>query len=159
MRQLNKLHLLHRIYLQRAAVNNGLYNGQPPLLEYVEKHPGCTQAELADFLKVSPPCIATSVKRLQKAGIITKTEDASDMRRSHLYLTPLGQTKSEQCRQAADQIDKQIFNGFTSEETECFYSMLDRMLANLSIDEFAGKSFGALMQTAKELEKKEPEQN
>ena len=71
MRQLNKLHLLHRIYLQRAAVNNGLYNGQPPLLEYVEKHPGCTQAELADFFKVSPPCIATSVKRLQKAGIIT----------------------------------------------------------------------------------------
>ena len=156
MKRLNKLHLLHRIYLQKAAVSNGLYGGQPPLLEYVEHHPGCTQAELADFLKVSRPCIATSVKRMQKAGLITKKEDADDMRRSHLYLTPLGEEKSRQCREACDKIDQQLFQGFTIEETEHFYSMLDRMLSNLSTGEFEGKSFGSLMQTSKELEKREP---
>ena len=78
------------------------------------------------------------------------------MRRSHLYLTPLGEEKSRQCREACDKIDQQLFQGFTIEETEHFYSMLDRMLSNLSTGEFEGKSFGSLMQTSKELEKREP---
>lgn len=157
MRRLNKLHLLHRIYLQKAAVNNGLYGGQPPLLEYVEKHPGCTQAELADFLKVSPPCIATSVKRMQKAGLITKKEDSQDMRRSHLYLTPLGEQKSAQCRKDANAIDLQLFGGFTPEEMQSFDNMLDRMLSNLSVGEYEGKSFSSLMQTSKDLDKNQPD--
>lgn len=143
MKRLNKLHLLHRIYLQKAAVSNGLYGGQPPLLEYVEHHPGCTQAELADFLKVSPPCIATSVKRMQKAGLITKKEDADDMRRSHLYLTPLGEEKSRQCREACDKIDQQLFQGFTIEETEHFTACWTGCCPNLSTGEFEGKSFGS----------------
>lgn len=158
MKRLSKLHILHRIYLQRAAVNNGLYSGQPPLLEYIARNPGCTQAELAEFLQVTPPCIATSVKRLQKAGLITKEEDADDMRRSNLYLTALGEKKSEQCQSEFDRIDSQIFRNFTSEETECFYSYLDRMLSNLSTEEFEGKSFRSLMQTAKALEQQKPDE-
>lgn len=157
MKRLNKLHLLHRIYLQKAAANNGLYGGQPPLLEYVEKHPGCTQAELADFLMVSPPCIATSVKRMQKSGLITKKDDSQDMRRSHLYLTSIGEQKSRKCREDADKIDAQLFDGFTPEETQSLDEMLDRMLSNLSIGEYEGKSFSSLMRTAKDLEKNQPD--
>lgn len=156
MSRLSKLHILHRIYLQRAAVYNGLYSGQPQLLEYVARSPGCTQAELVEFLQVTPPCIATSVKRLQKAGLITKEEDAIDMRRSNLYLTPLGEKKSQKCQSEFDRIDSQIFQDFTSEEISRFYSYLDRMLSNLSTEEFEGKSFRSLVQTAKELEQQRP---
>ena len=85
MRQLNKLHLLHRIYLQRAAVNNGLYNGQPPLLEYVEKHPGCTQAELTAALGLDWGYSQRSVTRLVEEGFLIREKSG---RAYHAVVSP-----------------------------------------------------------------------
>ena len=68
--QLNKLHLLHRIYIQRAAARNQTCFGQMPLLEFVMEHESCTQKEIADHLQISPPAVAGSVKRLERDGMV-----------------------------------------------------------------------------------------
>ena len=73
--QLNKLNLLHRIYIQRAAARNQSYFGQIPLLEYVMKNEACTQKEIADFLQVSPPTIAAAVKRLERNGMLRRDDE------------------------------------------------------------------------------------
>lgn len=78
--QLNKLHLLHRIYIQRAAARNQTCFGQMPLLEFVMEHESCTQKEIADHLQISPPAVAGSVKRLERDGMVERVADPNDLR-------------------------------------------------------------------------------
>ena len=51
--RINRLHVLHRIYLSRAALENGLYFGQLPILENIMDHDLCTQIE-AQLREVDP---------------------------------------------------------------------------------------------------------
>ena len=89
--KLNQLNLLHRIQLHRKISNCGLYMGQLPILEYVLQHDGCTQVQVAQMMHVSPPSIATSVKRMQRSGLLKKTMDEADQRRNHLSVTEKGE--------------------------------------------------------------------
>ena len=49
--RIKKLNILHRIYTQRAAAENGLFFGQLPVLEYAADHDRCTQTEIAENLQ------------------------------------------------------------------------------------------------------------
>ncbi|QEY35818.1 MarR family transcriptional regulator [Caproiciproducens galactitolivorans] len=144
---LGQIHILHRIYVHRALSATDIYFGQFPILEYVEKHEKCTQRELADTLQVSPPSIATSVKRMQKTGLLEKENDENDLRRTRISITEKGRAQMNQCRRAFDMIDLQMFEGFSEEETALFKEYLSRVIANLTTDEFRGKTMFSLIQT------------
>lgn len=154
VRRLKHLNLVHRIYIQRAAAESGLYFGQPPILDYVSEHDQCTQADLADTLQVSAPSIATSVKRMQKAGLLKKISDENDLRCNRISLTDKGFQVSAKCRERFHEIDARMFNGFTREECEALCGYLDRMSKNISADEFSGKTMFALITTAEEEQKR-----
>lgn len=150
-RKMNTLSILHRINIQKQASKNGLYFGQPPILEYVANHNHCTQREVADFMKVSPASIATSVKRMQKAGLLEKMTDDSDLRYNRLKITEKGKELTNKCRKGFDKVDAQMFSGFSNEECEQLYGYYERMIKNLSIDEFADKSIFSLIAEGKKL--------
>ena len=73
--KMKKIQLLRRIWIQKTQPDVELYFGQLPILEYIRKNPGCTQAEIAEHLCVTPASISTSTKRLQKSGLLTKTTE------------------------------------------------------------------------------------
>ncbi len=150
-RKMNTLSILHRINIQKQASKNGLYFGQPPILEYVTNHNQCTQREVADFMKVSPASIATSVKRMQKAGLLEKMADDSDLRYNRLKITEKGKELTNKCRKDFDKVDAQMFSGFSNEECEQLYGYYERMIKNLSTDEFADKSIFSLIAEGKKL--------
>lgn len=150
-RKMNSLSILHRICIQKQASKNGLYFGQPPILEYVAHHDQCTQREVADFMKVSPASIATSVKRMQKAGLIEKMADNSDLRYNRLNITDKGRELTYKCRKDFDKVDAQMFSGFSDEECEQLSCFFERMINNLSTDELNNKSFFSLIAESKKL--------
>jgi DNA-binding MarR family transcriptional regulator len=150
-KKMNTLSILHRITIQKQASKNGLYFGQPPILEYVANHNHCTQREVADFMKVSPASIATSVKRMQKAGLIEKMTDDSDLRYNRLKITEKGRELTNKCRKDFDKVDAQMFSGFSDEECNKLYGYYERMIKNLSTDEFADKSIFSLIAEGKKL--------
>jgi DNA-binding MarR family transcriptional regulator len=152
--RLKKLNILHRIFVHTASSNNGLHYGQLPILEYVQKHERCSQRELADIMHVSPPSIATSIKRMQKAGLLEKKVSEDDLRFTHITITPKGQELANRCRMEFDKIDEQMFKGFSEEEKEQFCNYLDRLIENLSTDEMKDKSMFALCKKEKQLYKK-----
>lgn len=155
--KLNQMHLLHRIYIQKASAAHGLYKGQMPLLEFLLEHNGCTQREIAQWLQVTPPSVATSIKRLQKAGMLQKVTDSNDLRLSRITITPLGQKTVEACRTDFDQVDTRMMYGFSKEECEQLESYVQRMIDNLSTEEFRDMSFHSLLQTMKKLQQLPPE--
>ncbi len=152
MQLLNRVHLLHRIRLYNAGSKNGLYPGQPPVLEYIWQHPGCTQKQVADFLRVSSPSIATSVKRMQKAGLLEKETDPENLRCSRLTITELGLKQLDLCWAAFQQLDENAFRGFSQEELEALRSYLARVEENLAGEEFASKPFPVLLAAAREMD-------
>ncbi len=152
MKKINYLHILHRLCVQQGINDSGLHFGQPPILDYVVEHEGCTQRELSDFLCISPPSVATSVKRLQRAGFLEKLSDEHDLRRTHLQITPAGREANRKCKENFDKMDEKLMQGFSDEEAELFVSFLNRMIDNLADGELKGESVFALLEKSKGMQ-------
>ena len=51
---------------------------QIPLLFILQKKEGMSQREICDEMKIKPPTVAVSIKRMEKAGLIEKMPDESE---------------------------------------------------------------------------------
>ena len=142
-RKLDQLFLGRRMVFFRAFQNNGLYQGQLPILEYVLRNQGCTQKEIADELFVSPASIASSTKRLQKAGLMEKKTDESNLRQNKLFVTEKGSFVAENCRKEFNHYNESFLYGFTDEELTLLSSFLDRIVANMADGNSSGCPFPA----------------
>ena len=128
---------LHIAKLRRVLAGKRLgkvdpYAGQwMPVLGYVMDHDGCSQAELAAFLRVTPASVALSTKRMQKAGYLEKEVDEWNLRRNNLHVTEAGQKLAATCRDVFYEMDKEAFQGFEPEELTALAGYLDRIYANM----------------------------
>ena len=147
------LNALKRISTHRAASEIGLYDGQMPLLETLERDGCLTQKALADRLHVSPASVAVSIKRMQKCGIVDKMPSEEDLRYNRVMLTDKGRDLTRRTRALFDRLDEELFAGFTLNECEQFYGYLCRMTQNLAKEDLEGADMITLM--AKEQEEME----
>lgn len=137
--------LLHRYRISTALSGLNIYRGQPEILEYLADHGDCSQRELADFLGVSPASIATSLKRMSKAGFIERTPDEADRRVNRLRLTAKGEDIRKAGRAECNKVDETVFKGFSDEEIAAFSDMLARISENLSLDGMSEKEVMEIM--------------
>ncbi len=153
--------ILHIAKLQRVLRSKRLgkmdpYAGQwMPAFRYVMEHDGCSQAELAAFLRVTPASVALSTKRMQKAGYLEKEVDEWNLRRNNLHVTPAGRQLAAACKDAFEEMDRKAFQGFDERELETLAGYLERVYANLS----GGRplSFGEILDLQRQTEDDETE--
>lgn len=144
------LTILHRYYISKNAQAVGLYVGQPPILEYLVKHGGCAQKDIANSLHVSSASIAVSIKRMESGGLVTKTADHADMRCNKVNITEKGREVLESFEQVCSSLDKKVFDSLTEEELEQYYSLTERLIQNL----LDGDSEAEAVKTAVEEQKR-----
>ena len=72
---MRRLDLLRRISIRDSVRGVELHRTQMPMLDYISKHAGCTQADVSSHLHVSPASIACSAKRMESAGLISRMPD------------------------------------------------------------------------------------
>lgn len=130
--KLDKLFLWQRISLYKIAHHSGLYQGQLPVLAFIQKNEGCTQKEAADQLGVSAASIASSTKRLQRAGMIRKKIDENNLRQNMLYLTEEGEKATEKTCKKMDEFHLSFFQGFSDKELDLLGQFLDRLILNVA---------------------------
>lgn len=145
---MNRVVALHKVRLHRQTAPLGMFAGQMPLLLFVKNNPGCTQRDIADALSVSTPAVATSIKRMQKAGLLEKLADVSDMRCNKISLTGQGQQVILDGQQIFEEVNARMFEGIAPEELELLAGVLARMEENLGGEEFRGKDFLAILSAA-----------
>lgn len=131
---LRRVSLLHRYRITLSLRSLNIYRGQPDILGYLLENGECSQRELAEHLEVSPASIATSLKRMSKAGYIERAEDEKDRRINRIRLTESGKEVFLAGRKICDKVDEMMFEGFSNDEIEALASMLDRISDNLSAD-------------------------
>lgn len=86
--------------LRREAQKVGLSAQDAMLLGHIRKTPGIGVSGLAEAERTSRPTMSAHVKRLEAEGLVAKTGDAEDGRRSGLTLTAGGERKLQVIQQA-----------------------------------------------------------
>lgn len=130
--QLHLLNVCERYIIDRRLEEGGIYFGQPPILRFLRENPNATQKDIADSLQISPASVAVSVKRMEKAGIISRETDKDDARRNNLSLTEKGIELEEFAMRTFRAVDDAKLSSLSEEEISLMLSVIKKMTVNLS---------------------------
>jgi DNA-binding MarR family transcriptional regulator len=128
--KLHRIDLLMRYHL-RAQEKGLIPPSQMRMLEFIERNEGCTQAEVAQNMQVTPASVAQSLKRMEASGFIERDARKGNLRANSLRITEAGIGAARNCRLVFDGLEESMFAGFTDEEKELTNGLLDRLIANL----------------------------
>ena len=78
---------------KRLAVKRGITGPQRFALRMIDHAPGIGAGALARALKMHPSTLTGVLRRLERAGLITRQSVSGDQRRATLVLTRAGRTK------------------------------------------------------------------
>ncbi len=126
--------LLHRYRISNALSGLNIYRGQPEILGFLIDNGECSQKQLAESVGVSAASIATSLKRMCRAGFVERTEDEADRRINRIRITEKGREAFLAGRAECSKVDTRMFEGFSREEIDIFSEYLLRITENLSED-------------------------
>lgn len=149
---MRRLDLLRRISIRDSAHGVELHRTQMPMLDYISKHAGCTQADISNHLHVSPASIACSAKRMESAGLISRMPDETNLRRNKLTATEAGHACLTQMFAVFDALDARTFSGFSDAELISLSGMLNRMIENSAQGDTAHKTIHELIRQLNEME-------
>jgi DNA-binding MarR family transcriptional regulator len=109
----------------------GLYRGQQFVLCALWDDEGLSHSELAEKILVRPATTTNLLNRMEKAGLVERRPDPDDQRVSRVYLTDAARRMRDTVEAAWQQIDEQVFAGFSAEERISFEQFLLRIQDNL----------------------------
>ncbi len=75
--------------------------------------------------------MAHTLKRMQRDGLVVRTADPQDRRRSHHRLTERARQIQPKLTRGARETNARALRGIEQEEYDAFMRTLDRMIANL----------------------------
>ena len=125
------IHLLRKLFVKRISETSPLHFSQVAIMKTIEQNENCTQATIAEQLSVTPAAVAISTKRLQKAGLITKTVDSDNLRCKRLALTEAGRAAIERHIGQFREYDALIFDEFTEDEKKQLMGYLERIATRM----------------------------
>ena len=123
----------HHACVERRIGDLGIHHSQHRMLMHLarrrEEIP--SQKELAEAMGISPAAAATTLKRLEREGYITRTITDSDNRKNEIRITDEGYAKVMEGWEIFEAVDRSMFAGFSPEEIEAFTAYMRRISANL----------------------------
>jgi DNA-binding MarR family transcriptional regulator len=127
--QVSRLHQ-HRAHERLEKL--GLYRGQPPVLFALWQQDGLTQTELAERLGVTPATTTKMLQRMEKTGFVQRRPDPGDQRVSRVYLTEAGRAVQAQLETFMQDMEMDVFRGFSDDERVVMRNFLLRLRENLA---------------------------
>lgn len=124
---LENVHFLRKLFVRRLSADSPLHCSQVAIMHIIEENENCTQVDVAEKLGVTPASVATSTKRLQKAGLIEKRVDPENLRCKRLTLTPAGRESICRHKKRFDDLDSRIFESFSDEDKARLADYLNRI--------------------------------
>lgn len=115
----------------KVVADNGIYPGQEALLELVSNESGLSQKDLAKKLKIKPPTVAVSIKRMEKTGWLTREVDEGDKRISRVFITEEGKKVLEEVKVKSKELDEIVFAGIPEVEKCLLHRILIQLIENI----------------------------
>ncbi|MBQ2723966.1 MAG: MarR family transcriptional regulator [Clostridia bacterium] len=124
------LHLLRKEAMRQNAV--GLMGCQMPILTYIDRKPGCTQADLARKMFVSPASIAKSIDRLENSGLVTREVSQDSKRQYTLFLTENAKKALAESVKNMQAYDEKLFFDFSDQDLATLNQLMDKLIFNVT---------------------------
>ena len=113
--------------LDERLARHNVTVGQFRMLLVLWEREDVTQAEIAHLLDVEQPTVASTLRRLERDGLITTTGDPSDRRRTRIVLTKRAHALRESLTREAQSVNEVAVVGLSSDDTARLHSLLDHV--------------------------------
>ena len=125
--------IVHKRLAFRRAADAGMHPSQHRMLIHLSRGNGSfSQKDIAEMFDISPAAVATSMKKMEAAGYISRNKHArDDARYNNVFVTEKGTREVEAADKYFATIDKSMFENFTEAEIEQFISLLQKANSNL----------------------------
>jgi MarR family transcriptional regulator, lower aerobic nicotinate degradation pathway regulator len=118
-----------RRLLESALTEDDLALIDHGILTALNDFGACSQQLLADSLDFDKSVLVRRVDRLQRRGLVTRSQDPSDRRRNQVTLTRRGKALIDRLRPIAQRSQEGFLGALTAAERETLISLLSRVLA------------------------------
>lgn len=116
--------------ISRKVMDTGIYRSQHALLMMLGKFPECSQAELAEKMDISPAAIAVSLKKLEKAGYVSRQCKQHDNRMNQVIITDKGRAAIDVSIHYFKEMEAAILKDFSMQEMEMLEDFFKRIIKN-----------------------------
>jgi len=90
-----------------------------------------SQKELAALMNVQDSTLARLIDRMERDGLLNRSENPNDKRMKFLELTEFGRTKAEELMPQGEDFSNLLLKDIPEEEIKIFNSVLDKILKNI----------------------------
>ena len=104
------------------------------MLQLLARQEGLSQREIAQELHVKPPSVAVSIRRMENAGLLVRTQDGKDQRVTRISLSQKGREALKDIQKVFEENQKILFRGFTESEKCLMRRFLIQMIKNMDIN-------------------------
>ncbi|OJY66965.1 MAG: hypothetical protein BGP16_17245 [Sphingobium sp. 66-54] len=115
----------------------GLRSGSFTAMALIAANPGCSQIELAREGGLDKSSLVAILNDLEKLGYAVRARSPRDKRRSNLYLTAEGEKVMRAMYEAAMGTETSLREGFTPDEMQLLFALLERAYFILANEERA----------------------
>lgn len=134
-RWISVIHRYRKAFADRMLKPCGVTGGQYLFILALNRYNGASQEQISDFLKIDKTTTARAIKKLEKEGFVSRTQDKTDKRAYQVYLTPKAQDIVPQIRRTMREWEDIVTVDLSDEE----YAMLETIL-----EKMAGKALDAI---------------
>lgn len=99
---------LENLLINQKLASINLRMSHAHVLRYIQKHPGCIQKEVTDYLFYQPASFTNVVKLLEKRNMIGRRPDLTNGLKKQLFLLPAGKEVLDQVNDAFDDVNKLV---------------------------------------------------
>lgn len=124
--------LNRRIMSQAAAL--GLSSGQPKVLECLLACGESNQKSIARFCEIEQATVGSILTRMERDGLVCRTQRAGNRRSLYVSLTARGREKAKQMQEIFRQADAQAAAALTQEEEQQLQALLERVYAAVATE-------------------------
>ncbi|MDQ6420463.1 MarR family winged helix-turn-helix transcriptional regulator [Paenibacillus sp. LHD-117] len=120
----------HRTEAANLLRSLGLFPGQELMLMQLWNKDHQSQNSLGKTFRHDHSTVAKSVRRLEEAGLVTRSQSQEDKRVTIVSLTEAGQDLQGVVLKAWERLEKNTTNGLSEEEKSLFLKLVHKMVSN-----------------------------
>lgn len=134
---------LLRVEIDKRARAHGMTRAQWGILIWLERRPGISQKELAEFLEVEPITAARLLDRLEARGMVERRADKQDRRVWRLHLLPPAHAVLREIDAQRRVMTRLLTGGMAEETMDATIAGLQHMKSVLTQDSRPGRRTAA----------------
>lgn len=105
------------------------------IMRELSREEGCSQLDLVRKTHLKAPTVSVTLRRMEAEGLVERRQDAMDLRVTRVYLSPKGKEHHANVMNRLHELETELMQSFTEEETGQLLHFLERMRDNILPDD------------------------